>query len=655
MARLPTIGGDNGNWGTVLNQFLDVSHNSDGTIQRNALQTSYGISAAPTASGDATGATDYTNLTTWVATLTSNNLQGIIPPGTYYINQTLNWTADNLIIRGSGKQSTIISQVTTNTAIVTVGGQNQHIEGMQLTYKNGQEPSTSTSSDCLQFNKTAFMCVYKELLLTLGSTGINVLTSGFIGSGIAIFNCHLDTVEIDGFSIGAIAHIATNENSTGNVWDNIYVHNNYNGTAQSSTQAPVRIKNSDGDCWNQLNIEHLNITTGQDALILNVARTQINSLHFEAVTLPSSGKSGFIRLFGSSGADLHSEIIVGMLELKNNTLPNGVTPSIFRIAYGNVICMGARTSTNTINSAAFYKVDYDASALGYVEISGFLTNDQTTADVNNEPTPTATRRVNDIWYSGPNAPMSVFTANGTYTVPSGVTMVDIYIKGGGGSGGGGGAAATSGTSVGGGGGGDGQLILAKGVAVSAGQALTVTVSAAQATVGSGASANAAGATGGFGTQGHPSSVTGSSPSVSLTAVGGGGGGPGSNGAATATAGEYGVNGQTSGSKQPGEGGIGTSSGGTGSGAGGSMGGGGGGGGGPATTSLGGTGGIGGLAYTPGTGGSQGGSGTVNGTVGGNADANSGSGGGGGGGGAPTGNGASGGQGGGGLVTIKPVG
>lgn len=31
MARLPTPGGDSGNWGTVLNEYLEVEHNADGT------------------------------------------------------------------------------------------------------------------------------------------------------------------------------------------------------------------------------------------------------------------------------------------------------------------------------------------------------------------------------------------------------------------------------------------------------------------------------------------------------------------------------------------------------------------------------------------------------------------------------------------------
>ncbi len=31
MVRLPTVGGDSGNWGTILNEFLGQEHDSDGT------------------------------------------------------------------------------------------------------------------------------------------------------------------------------------------------------------------------------------------------------------------------------------------------------------------------------------------------------------------------------------------------------------------------------------------------------------------------------------------------------------------------------------------------------------------------------------------------------------------------------------------------
>ena len=33
MARLPTVGGDSGNWGTILNEYLGTAHNTDGTLK----------------------------------------------------------------------------------------------------------------------------------------------------------------------------------------------------------------------------------------------------------------------------------------------------------------------------------------------------------------------------------------------------------------------------------------------------------------------------------------------------------------------------------------------------------------------------------------------------------------------------------------------
>lgn len=37
-ARLPVVGGDSADWGTILNTFLQVSHNSDGTLTNAAVQ-----------------------------------------------------------------------------------------------------------------------------------------------------------------------------------------------------------------------------------------------------------------------------------------------------------------------------------------------------------------------------------------------------------------------------------------------------------------------------------------------------------------------------------------------------------------------------------------------------------------------------------------
>jgi hypothetical protein len=39
MSRLPTPGGDSGNWGTVLNDFLNQAHDADGTLKTNAIDS----------------------------------------------------------------------------------------------------------------------------------------------------------------------------------------------------------------------------------------------------------------------------------------------------------------------------------------------------------------------------------------------------------------------------------------------------------------------------------------------------------------------------------------------------------------------------------------------------------------------------------------
>lgn len=42
MARLPQVGGDDGNWGEVLNQFLATAHSDDGTLKPTAVTQAIG-------------------------------------------------------------------------------------------------------------------------------------------------------------------------------------------------------------------------------------------------------------------------------------------------------------------------------------------------------------------------------------------------------------------------------------------------------------------------------------------------------------------------------------------------------------------------------------------------------------------------------------
>lgn len=90
MARLPTVGGDDGDWGTVLNQFLQVSHNNDGSLKNLFINVKdYG------AVGD--GTTDDTAAIQ--AAVTAGNT--FIPAGTYRITSTITIPSNRRIV-GSG-------------------------------------------------------------------------------------------------------------------------------------------------------------------------------------------------------------------------------------------------------------------------------------------------------------------------------------------------------------------------------------------------------------------------------------------------------------------------------------------------------------------------------------------------------------------------
>lgn len=52
--RLPTPGGDDGQWGDILNQFLSVEHNANGTLKSNGTLGAYAPLANPTFTGSVT-------------------------------------------------------------------------------------------------------------------------------------------------------------------------------------------------------------------------------------------------------------------------------------------------------------------------------------------------------------------------------------------------------------------------------------------------------------------------------------------------------------------------------------------------------------------------------------------------------------------------
>lgn len=88
MARLPIPGKDAGTWGTILNDFLEVSHNGDGSLKLSAITTAGAITAVNGKSPSSGSVSlDLTDLGDTAVNLPSNN-QVLTYSGGTWTNQT---------------------------------------------------------------------------------------------------------------------------------------------------------------------------------------------------------------------------------------------------------------------------------------------------------------------------------------------------------------------------------------------------------------------------------------------------------------------------------------------------------------------------------------------------------------------------------------
>lgn len=119
MARLPVVDGDTGDWGTILNDFLQVSHNTDGTLQTSVVQQAGAVTAinvkAYGAKGD--GSADDTAAIATAINAVANGGQVYFPAGTY--NTSTITLPSGVWLVGAGYEATVIKlKANTNSHLV---------------------------------------------------------------------------------------------------------------------------------------------------------------------------------------------------------------------------------------------------------------------------------------------------------------------------------------------------------------------------------------------------------------------------------------------------------------------------------------------------------------------------------------------------------
>lgn len=137
MARLPIVGGDNSNWGTILNEYLSVEHNSDGSLK---LRTDGTLSAADIA--DAATLTAGVLTSTQIPSTVMQTSQSSIGESSGFWKTAKPWYGDLWSIGNTAGSIGFAGQPTSAPATTVGSG------GVTLPLTNGTVPVT----DCAQLN-----------------------------------------------------------------------------------------------------------------------------------------------------------------------------------------------------------------------------------------------------------------------------------------------------------------------------------------------------------------------------------------------------------------------------------------------------------------------------------------------------------------------
>lgn len=421
MARLPIEGSDNGTWGGILNDFLSVEHNSDGTLKQSGTIASKANDSAvvhntgnetiadtktftsppivPTPTSNLHAATKaYTDSAVSNTTLYANvaeygavgdgvtddttAIQAAIdsglpvwlpkPSSKYIITDTLDLRDnDGLAFVGENPQNTIIQQNTDNIPVLRAGGQRQCIRGLRLQFSSAQDSANTSSIGIEAWH--LYESVIDRVYIYQTQTGIYMPQVDATGTNLnTFFSNTVSNVRITKFSSYGINLPSYNAGSTGCVFSNIYI-SNLEGSTKFSATAGIRLYSFDEVHMQQINIEHGKFAR---AFSFNQVRCCIgSSWHIEGVEL-TQDYGGFVDI-----SDDSTFLTLNGLELSFNYLynSNGINnmAAIFRFnsTAANAFLTSVTERNNTVDPGVTFYRFYGASATsGAIRIVGFNTS-----------------------------------------------------------------------------------------------------------------------------------------------------------------------------------------------------------------------------------------------------------------------------------------
>lgn len=149
MTRLPTIGGDVNNWGSVLSDFLSVAHSTSGSIKNyytNVKDPAYG------AVGDGS-ADDTAAIQAAINAISTTGGIVFLPAGAYKVSSNLTMQNANTTLLGVGGQGTLIqpSSSFSGSQIVYITADFCRVQDLTIAYANTTY-SSNPAADGIRIN-----------------------------------------------------------------------------------------------------------------------------------------------------------------------------------------------------------------------------------------------------------------------------------------------------------------------------------------------------------------------------------------------------------------------------------------------------------------------------------------------------------------------